>query len=383
MKERFLVIAHAHPDFKKGGGELAAWYLCQKYRLDGHEAVFLGCIDHGYYPSGEICMRREHDYTWEQAADILTLQTQNLNSLYTNFADFVRAVRPTCIHLHHYLGVGLETFFALKRIVPDVPLWLTLHEYAAICPHDGQMVKTGSMELCYRSSPAECQLCMTDCTVEMLWVRRYHVLQTFRLVDRFISPSHFLKQRYVEWGLDAERISVEENWLPPMEKLPPRPLAEGESRNRFGFFGQFTQYKGIDVLLESLLQLPKEQRKKIVLEVNGAGLELQPKTFQNKINRLRKTLEMEGIVQWRGPYQREQLRQRMSSIDWVVVPSIWWENSPLVIQEALGFGRPVLVSDLGGMAEKVKDSFHIPNGDICQWALALSSLSSLQLIPRL
>ncbi|MCI0590636.1 MAG: glycosyltransferase, partial [Gammaproteobacteria bacterium] len=45
----------------------------------------------------------------------------------------------------------------------------------------------------------------------------------------------------------------------------------------------------------------------------------------------------------------------MERIDWVVVPSIWWENSPLVIQEAMKFGRPVICADIGGMAEKVSD----------------------------
>ena len=50
----------------------------------------------------------------------------------------------------------------------------------------------------------------------------------------------------------------------------------------------------------------------------------------------------------------------MASVDWVVVPSIWWENSPLVIQEAFGYGRPVICSDIGGMAEKVTDGRERP-----------------------
>ena len=45
----------------------------------------------------------------------------------------------------------------------------------------------------------------------------------------------------------------------------------------------------------------------------------------------------------------------MSDVDWVIVPSSWWENSPLVIQEAFKFGRPVIAADIGGMAEKVTD----------------------------
>jgi glycosyltransferase involved in cell wall biosynthesis len=56
----------------------------------------------------------------------------------------------------------------------------------------------------------------------------------------------------------------------------------------------------------------------------------------------------------------------MEHVDWVVVPSVWWENSPLVIQEAFLHRRPVICSDIGGMAEKVTDGvngLHFAAGD--------------------
>jgi glycosyltransferase involved in cell wall biosynthesis len=55
-----------------------------------------------------------------------------------------------------------------------------------------------------------------------------------------------------------------------------------------------------------------------------------------------------------GSYHHDQLRARMVRIDWVVVPSIWWEIFCLVISEAWSFGRPVIASDLGGPAERVR-----------------------------
>jgi len=58
----------------------------------------------------------------------------------------------------------------------------------------------------------------------------------------------------------------------------------------------------------------------------------------------------------------------------VVVPSIWWENSPLVIQEAFGAGRPVICSDIGGMAEKIchdVDGLHVPVGNALEWSRTL------------
>src|SRR6185503_11624350 len=54
-----------------------------------------------------------------------------------------------------------------------------------------------------------------------------------------------------------------------------------------------------------------------------------------------------------GRYDNRDLPSLMEKVDWVVVPSRWWENSPLVIQEAFAHGRPVISSDIGGMAERV------------------------------
>ncbi len=56
-----------------------------------------------------------------------------------------------------------------------------------------------------------------------------------------------------------------------------------------------------------------------------------------------------------GLYEPDEITRLMIDIDWIIVPSIWWENSPLVIQEAFKHKRPVICSDIGGMAEKVTD----------------------------
>jgi glycosyltransferase involved in cell wall biosynthesis len=69
----------------------------------------------------------------------------------------------------------------------------------------------------------------------------------------------------------------------------------------------------------------------------------------------------------------------MAAVDWVVIPSIWWENSPLVIQEAFHFGRPIICSDIGGMAEKVHDGvdgLHFRAGDSRDLADVISRAAS-------
>ncbi len=80
-----------------------------------------------------------------------------------------------------------------------------------------------------------------------------------------------------------------------------------------------------------------------------------------------------GNVRFHGPYDRARVDGLMQSVHAVLVPSIWWENSPVVIQEALRNRRPIICSDIGGMAEKVRDGtdgFHFPVGS----AMALTAL---------
>lgn len=381
-RHRILVMAHAHPDFSLGGGEIAAYNLFKAYREDTavQEAWFLARADRGRGATGQISLRRPNEYLWEQAVhDWHRMKALHQESVVTWFADLIRALKPTAVHTHHYAHLGLEYLRVVKQVDPNIKIVMTLHEYMAICRNQGQMIKTGSFRLCSRSSPDDCSRCFPDTTPEDFWLRKHYFMSHFDLVDEFVSPSAFLKQRYVDWGLNADKITVIENGQADEEPLPPRPLAAGETRSRFGFFGQITPYKGLDVVLEALALLKKEDSNRIVLEVHGANLELQPEEYRNKVERLRAPLMERGVVQWVGPYQPHELRSRMAGVDWVVVPSIWWENSPMVIQEAFVCGRPLVASDIGGMKEKVRDGcdgVHASVGNALQWKAALTSAAT-------
>ena len=372
-KHRILVMAHAHPDFSLGGGEIAAYNLFKAYRENAEveDAWYLARADRHRGLTGAISLRRPNEYLWEQAVfDWHMMKAAHQESLTTWFSDLIRALKPTVVHTHHYAHLGLEYLRVIKQVDPSIKIVMTLHEYMAICRNNGQMIKTGSFKLCSRESYDECHQCFPDKTAEDFWLRKHYFQSHFALVDRFVSPSEFLRQRYIAWGLKPEQIVVIENGQPDEPTLPSRPLAEGETRNRFGFFGQINPYKGLDVILEALTQLPKKERKKIALEVHGANLEQQQPEYQKKIERLREPLIKQGVVQWLGPYQPHELRQRMAGVDWVVIPSIWWENSPMVIQEAFVCGRPLIVSDIGGMHEKVRngvDGLHVGTGSIFGW----------------
>jgi glycosyltransferase involved in cell wall biosynthesis len=69
----------------------------------------------------------------------------------------------------------------------------------------------------------------------------------------------------------------------------------------------------------------------------------------------------------------------MQQVDVTIIPSIWWENSPVVIQEAMRNRKPIICSDIGGMAEKVRDGvdgWHFPVGSALSLAALLKRLAA-------
>jgi len=376
-KEKILVIAHGHPDFVKGGGEKAAYNLYKGYKEhpDVEKTWFLARINRGTHPTGMINKYKPDEYLWDQSVyDWFYLKAVERNSVFMWFKQLIESLQPTIVHAHHYAHIGLEYLSIIKQINPSIKIVFTLHEYMALCYKEGQMLKTYNNELCFESNLESCRTCFPDRTKEDFWLRNHRFKSFFEYVDLFISPSEFLKKRYIDWGLPEDKIVVIENGLENIESVPPRKIKEGEKRNRFGFFGQINQYKGLDVVLRGLHSLPLKQRKEIVLEINGI---ISP-NIKEEIESLMEPLIKEGIVIFSGPYHSYELRDRMATVDWVIVPSIWWENSPVVIQEAFACGRPVLVSNIGGMAEKVKhgvNGLHVPVENPVVWVETMLDVS--------
>jgi glycosyltransferase involved in cell wall biosynthesis len=145
-------------------------------------------------------------------------------------------------------------------------------------------------------------------------------------------------------------MSVLENGQPvrpaPVESEPP----EASLCTRFVLLGQLSRLKGTLVLLEAARLLPKRVRDLVAIEIHGS---MQYEVDEFKAQFQRALGGLDDTVRYVGPYRPTDVYDIIQRSSWVIVPSIWWENSPLVIQEAFAAGRPVICSNVGGMAEKV------------------------------
>jgi len=172
-----------------------------------------------------------------------------------------------------------------------------------------------------------------------------HVLS--REVDLLISPSEFLRDKFVEWGIPPDRIIRISNGMNVN-------FFKGFRRTscdtfRFAFMGRLAWNKGIHVLVEAFNRIHGDNVRLDIYGELDKSLEVRALKY-----RLGKMVKRKG-VNFRGPFDNRRVADVFKEIDVLVVPSIWYENQPLTIQEAFLSRTPVITSDIGGMAELVKN----------------------------
>ena len=237
------------------------------------------------------------------------------------------------------------------------------------------MVRTKSEELCQQASPRRCHECFPEIEPRRFFLRERFIKSHLHLVDHFLAPSYFLLERFVDWGIPREKISFLEYGR--ISRRSVGDPSENLSESQFGFFGQLSPHKGIVTLLQAMKRLAAMDGPEVHLFVNGTNLDLNGNGFRKKVRKLLR--QCKSTVTFLGKYETFEITRRMRDVGWVIVPSIWWENSPLVIQEAFMHGRPVICSDIGGMAEKVKDGvdgLHFHVGDAADLAATLMRAAS-------
>ena len=349
---RMAIVSHVHPSLSKGGAELSAYALYQALLALGHDVIFIAAVPEARLSEVVLSSIREFAIPHDPSAYDHFYHIGGADTRDALLA-VIAETEARLVNFHHFMNIGVNALRAVAEL-PGVTTLLTLHEFLAICHNHGQMITRNNLRLCDASSPRACQGCYPENSVQQFAMRQNHFLDAFALVDGFISPSRFLARRYVDWGIPAERMTMVENGLNSIsEPAPPRQRRSGDRSWTFGYFGQITPFKGLSTLLDAADQIAgyEELPERIKLRVHG-NMVGQSQQF---LDRFAAAVERHPFLTYAGAYENSDVPRLMADCDYVLVPSIWWENSPVVIQEAYAVGRPVICSGIGGMAEKVAD----------------------------
>lgn len=310
----------------------------------------------------------------------------------SRFDEFLDRVRPDVVHFHHLTCLSTNLIRVVKK--RNIPVVFTLHDFWLICQR-GQLVTT-DLTLCHGPRPVECLRCLAAQfplnarghkaapfhrqaqtvigkepsklktlvrrlsglrttlflmtqreALDQINERWRHVTEVCGLVDLFIAPSRFLRDRFIEQGIPSGKILFskyghQDSRFAGLAKRP-------SDRLRFGYLGTLIPTKGVHVLVEAFNRMaPAEAELNIYGHfVPYGGFEDYPDLLQGLVRDPR--------IRFMGGYQHGDVAGILTEIDVLVVPSIWYENSPLTIHEAFLAKTPVIASDIGGMAELIQD----------------------------
>ena len=296
------------------------------------------------------------------------------------------ATRPDVLHIHNLLNLS----FDLPRIARErgIPSVATLHDYTLVCPSGGQRVHVEEAHVCAEIDAARCSRCFGSSPFHAQMVagrlsrrasarvagqaatllrrrapglvqaaarrmdsglepgdirkRLACAMQVFENIDLCVAPSAALATEYARLGAAADRIRVSDYGF---RAEPGRPRAGRSGPLRIGFVGTLVWHKGPHILLQAVRRLSG------AFELCVYG---DPSVFPAYAASL-KELAAGLPVRFAGGFEHSRVAEVYGGLDVLVVPSLWPENSPLVIHEAFMHGAAVVAARMGGIPGLVVD----------------------------
>lgn len=373
---KIVIAVHHFPPRYTGGAELRAYRTASWLRDQGHN-VHVVCVEavdaddrRGLVFEDSVydgLLVRRLSFNMAAAADPFRWTYDN-PWIGTHLCAYLNELAPDLLHLiSGYLMSGATLRAAMDLQIPTV---VTLTDFWFLCPRITLLRSNG--QLCSPpSDAATCARCLGEvrrryrvpgwiapALMDVFWrmqhddiarirARTMFLRETLDRVNAIISPSQFLRDLFIKAGVLPERIIFSRQGrdfpgLAPelLKKIPTAYL-------RIGYIGQIAPHKGVHTLFEAVRRLPG-----VALEVKAYG---DATRFPDYTHRLHQMTCRDSRLSLSGVYEQAEVSRVLQGLDVVVVPSVWYENSPNTILEALAHRTPVIVSDLGGMAELVED----------------------------
>jgi glycosyltransferase involved in cell wall biosynthesis/MoaA/NifB/PqqE/SkfB family radical SAM enzyme len=364
---KILQVIHGYPARFNAGSEIYTQALAHGL-ADRHEVRVFTRQEDPYQL--DYAMADERDALDPRVRLHLVNQPHNrdryrFEGVDARFAEVLDAFNPDIVHIGHLNH--LSTSLVAEAARRSIPIVFTLHDFWLMCPR-GQFMQIHPSEggdifpLCDGQEDRKCAVrCYTRCfgggaehvetdiSYWTGWVRERmtHVRRMAEHVALFVAPSQYIFDRFRnEFGLPKDKL-VHLDYGFDIARLSGRRRVV-EDGFTFGYIGTHRPAKGIHQLIDAFGCLRGNARLRIWGRPNGE--------FTTSIRAHAAALPSttSARIEWMQEFQNHGIvRDVFDHVDAIVVPSIWPENSPLVIHEALQARVPVVTADFGGMSERI------------------------------
>lgn len=332
--------------YLRGGSERVFFNEAELLRGRGHRVIFFSMAGAPNLPSDRSgCFIEAIDY--ERPGSFGKRLAAGLKIIYSREAAkkigrLLDRERPEIAHLHnihHQISPSILPALRDRR----VPVVMTLHDYKMVCPaytlfREGRVCEECRGGRYYRCFLHRCtKRSFPKSLLNAVEMYLHHsVLDLYRLVDVFISPSRFLRDKILEMGFRKEVVYLPYSFSLRDYRPPP-----GPGDGSVCYFGRLSAEKGLSTLLEAMEGI--DAPVKIIGEGPAGGA-----LRERAAGRL-------PSARFLGRRSGEELRSEIAASRLVVVPSRWYENRPSSVLEAFALGKPVIGSRIGGIPELVID----------------------------
>jgi len=341
---------HGFPPEYMAGSEVYSLHLAKQLN-EKHEVIVFHRIENPFLKEYEIV--RSSFKGLEKYMINIPYLPHYFEGRYINpkvdvvFKKFLNKVNPDLVHFGHlnYLSTNLVKITKERNL----PTLFTLHDFWLFCPR-GQLINRRDESLCNEIIINNCQSCLEEYLANesepklLINSRLSHIKQNLLpYVDFFIAPSRFLLDKMVSFSIPKEKIGYLDygfnyDYFKNFRK-------KKSTKIRFGYIGRITTTKGLHLIIDAFNQIKNDN---VELRIHGASSNLDYLKDRAKNPNIR----------FFGSYDNWDIANVLSEIDILIVPSIWFENSPLVIHEAAMVKIPVITTNIGGMAEYVKHNIN-------------------------
>jgi glycosyltransferase involved in cell wall biosynthesis len=349
------------------GSEVYSQTICHGLVNRGHQVYVFTREENAFRPDGDVRVVYDVDKPEIQVHLINNPRHRDryrVSIIDQRFAEMLETIQPDIIHIGHLNHLSTSLVFEAKK--RKIPIVYTLHDYWLMCPR-GQFMQMHSSDdnLWAACEGQEHRKCATQCYARYFsgadetlaqdtaywenWVehRMAHIKDVVRAVDLFISPSRYLKARYEnDFNLPMEKSIFLDYGFDTSRLMGRSRIQEGLFT--FGYIGTHIPAKGIHQLIQAFGLLKGEAK----LRIWGRDRGQDSRALHEIVSNL--PSDKSANVEWMAEYKNQSiLTDVFNKTDVIVTPSIWVENSPLVIHEAQQARIPVITANIGGMSEYV------------------------------
>lgn len=257
----------------------------------------------------------------------------------------IEDVEPDLVYIIHFVNkLSPSVIRGAKKM--GKPVVLRLSDYFMLCPRFDFMYEKKPCEDCLHKGYRTCirRRCVKGSLfaslVRVLSMKIHALLNIYKDVDAFITPSEFLKNKLVENGFDQKKINCIPTFTASKSEV-------GEPRiGDYGlYFGRITEEKGVETVVRAFEKLPDHQVKIMGDDTTEEARRLIQYVKENNINNIAFLGFKSGV----------ELEEIIKGSRYTLIPSIWYDNLPNTALESFQYSKPVIASNIGSLPELVLD----------------------------